>query len=1096
MASSQSHWTVHPLDGSIALAELVDLRLREHPDRTYAVFPSDAPDGEPTRITYLEWCRAIHRVAHLLRPQPDFKKREVVGIIVNCDTLMHVTTIIGLMRAGLIPYPMSNRNSPAAVSHMLQKTSCHRLITTSASLDSLISGLKADLSAVGHELTIDELPSIYDAFPHLGHETADDPFTPYPPMTNCTSDDIICYIHSSGSTGFPKSIPHSNRTMLGWYGGPLGKDMHQYPKHLRFGALPLPTFHMMGLAFQGFAPLIAGTSVALFEPKWPAPPVVPGPGNTLEGMKRTKVDAIISVPTFLELWSESEDAIAFLREMEVVLFGGGPLSRQIGNKLVSRGVNLRSAYGGTEFGGVTHFLAPKELAIGPTEWEYLVFDPKIPIRMVPQDDGKYELQVLHSDIYPLLVHNLPDVPGYATSDLFEKHPTKEGLWKIIGRVDDVLILASGEKTVPAPMEGKILTSPLVSGAMMFGRGHNEVGILIEPRPEHAIDPADEEALVEFRNALWPVIEEANEDAPAFSRIFKEMVLVTSPNKPMRRAAKGTIMRKATLADYAQEIDELYERVESSRGEDVEPPKSWETSDLEEWLIIQAQDINDMSKGLQPDPEVDLFAQGFDSLSATFLRNRIIGALRSSEDPAAKVAAATVSQNFVFANNTIRSLAMAIRNLISPLANGHVPEYSHAAVMEQLILKYSADMPTLSATSAAALPPKSTVLITGTTGGLGSYMLWMLLEDEKVERVYAFNRKSSRASLAERQKVAFEDRGLPAHLLESPKLALVEGEESSHNLGLDSALYDELRTTCTQIIHNAWRLDFNLSVSSFESNIKGVRNLIDLGLASPYGSNFRIVFTSSVGVSQGWNLEKGEFPEESDLPVDVAVGAGYGESKFVSEQLLVKAAQRGIQTTSLRIGQIAGGKPDGSWATTDWVPIFIKSSRALGCLPDAQGVSTWMTSEVVAQTVLDAAFAGERPPSALNVLHPHLVSWSGIMDGVRTALVKIVDQGKSEPLPLVPFKQWIALLEKKAAGATESDIKAMPAIKLLPFFQNMAVADEAIRASGQTETEAGGMPRFATHKAQAVSQTLRDAPELSAEDAERWIAYWNRKGLFA
>ncbi|TFK53343.1 putative aminoadipate reductase [Heliocybe sulcata] len=1096
MASSQSHWSIPAFDGSVALPDLVDLRLQENPERTYAVFPSDAPHGEPTHITYLEWCRAAHRVAHLLRPQPDFERREVVGVLVNCDTLMYATTITGLIRAGLTPYPMSNRNSPAAVSHMLQKTSCHRLITTSASLNSLISGIKADLSAEGYELTIDELPSIYDVFPRLGRETAADPFTPYPPMTNCKPDDIIFYIHSSGSTGFPKSIPHSNRTMLGWYSGPLGIDMYKYSQHLRFGALALPAFHMMGMSFQVFAPLIAGISVAFFEPKWPALPIVPGPGNTLEGMKKTRINSIICVPTFLELWSESEEAIAFLREMEVVIFGGGPLSRQIGNKLASRGVRLRSGYGGTEFGAVTYFIAPKELAVDPMEWEYLIFNPRIPVRMAPLEDGKYELQVLHSDIHPLLVHNLPDVPGYATSDLFEKHPTKEGLWKIVGRIDDVLILASGEKTVPAPMEGKILTSPLVSGAMMFGRGHNEVGILIEPRPEHAIDPADEEALVEFRNAIWSVIEEANEEAPAFSRIFKEMILVTSPEKPMRRAPKGTVIRKATLADYAQEIDELYERVESSRGEDVDPPKSWETTDLKEWLILQAQEINDMSKGSLPDPEVDLFAQGFDSLSATFLRNRIIGALRLSENPAAKVAAATVSQNFVFANSTIVSLATAIRNLISPLANGHVPEHSHVAVMEQLILKYSADMPTLSASSAAALPPKSTVLLTGTTGGLGSSMLWMLLEDEMVERVYAFNRKSSRASLAERQKVAFEDRGLPVHLLESPKLVLVEGEESSHNLGLDSALYNELRTTCTRIIHNAWRLDFNLSVSSFEPNIRGVRNLIDLGLASPYGSNFRFLFTSSVGTSQGWNLEKGEFPEESDLPLDVAVGAGYGESKFVSEKLLVEAGQRGIQTTSLRIGQIAGGKPDGAWATSDWVPIFIKSSRALGCLPDAEGVSTWMTSEVVAQAVLDAAFAGERPPSTLNVLHPRPVSWSSIMEDVRTALMEIVDQGKSEPLPLVPFKQWIALLEKKAAGATEGDIKAMPAIKLLPFFQNMALADQAIRASGQTETEAGGMPRFATRKAQTVSQALRDAPELSAEDVERWIAYWNKKGFFA
>lgn len=53
------------------------------------------------------------------------------------------------------------------------------------------------------------------------------------------------------------------------------------------------------------------------------------------------------------------------------------------------------------------------------------------------------------------------------------------------------------------------------------------------------------------------VEEANKEAPTFSRIFKEMILVTSREKPMLRAGKGTVMKKATMALYASEIDALY-----------------------------------------------------------------------------------------------------------------------------------------------------------------------------------------------------------------------------------------------------------------------------------------------------------------------------------------------------------------------------------------------------------------------------------------------------------------------------------------------------------------------------------------------------------
>ena len=119
--------------------------------------------------------------------------------------------------------------------------------------------------------------------------------------------------------------------------------------------------------------------------------------------------------------------------------------------------------------------------------------------------------------------NLADVKGFATSDLFIKHPTKN-LWKMsvlhfgipylsadhiglcnsVGRVDDVITLASGEKMVPVPMENIVISSPLLQGVVMFGRERNQVGVLVEPRPGHAVDVLDENTVAEFRNEIWSV----------------------------------------------------------------------------------------------------------------------------------------------------------------------------------------------------------------------------------------------------------------------------------------------------------------------------------------------------------------------------------------------------------------------------------------------------------------------------------------------------------------------------------------------------------------------------------------------------------------
>ena len=69
-------------------------------------------------------------------------------------------------------------------------------------------------------------------------------------------------------------------------------------------------------------------------------------------------------------------------------------------------------------------------------------------------------------------------------------------------VTRVLIIILAEKIVPIPQEGHILSSPMVKGAVMFGKGREQAGILLEPAEEYQIDPNDQAALIDFRNKIW------------------------------------------------------------------------------------------------------------------------------------------------------------------------------------------------------------------------------------------------------------------------------------------------------------------------------------------------------------------------------------------------------------------------------------------------------------------------------------------------------------------------------------------------------------------------------------------------------------------
>lgn len=84
----------------------------------------------------------------------------------------------------------------------------------------------------------------------------------------------------------------------------------------------------------------------------------------------------------------------------------------------------------------------------------------------------------------------------------------------------------------------------------------------------------------------------------------------------------------------------------------------------------------------------------------------------------------------------------------------------------------------------------------------------------------------------------------------------------------------------------------------------------------------------------------------ELPIEepsVALGQGYSEAKWVSEQILYRAAKATpLRPIVVRVGQISGGI-NGSWNPSDWVPAIVKSSLRIGFLPELKGVSSYILS---------------------------------------------------------------------------------------------------------------------------------------------------------
>lgn len=109
---------------------------------------------------------------------------------------------------------MSPKNSVPAFINLLEKTSCHRIISQPA-FSSLIEGIQSQLAEKKYDVRVDELPALHDVFPGIFGSGEAAPVDPFPPATKPHSpDDNVLYLHSSGSTGFPKPVPQRQNFML------------------------------------------------------------------------------------------------------------------------------------------------------------------------------------------------------------------------------------------------------------------------------------------------------------------------------------------------------------------------------------------------------------------------------------------------------------------------------------------------------------------------------------------------------------------------------------------------------------------------------------------------------------------------------------------------------------------------------------------------------------------------------------------------------------------------------------------------------------------------------------------------------------------
>ncbi|KAF9552954.1 acetyl-CoA synthetase-like protein [Agrocybe pediades] len=1076
--SSSSTFLPPALDGSLSLPEQYEWHLAHSPNHPLFIYADKNKDIRT--VFWGEAVKAIHAGTRIIRQTmewaPGIKNTPVIAILASSDSITYFITLMSILRAGYIVFPISPRNSSSAVAHLISMVNAECVLV---GRDPAMSALANDaLNIMTAHYTdnstpaLATMPAFQDLFvsgPGAAQSTDDIPFEKRDP------GETILYIHSSGSTAFPKPIPWTAHQFaqlaLTPYFGERNLTGTIWSLHV------MPMFHGMGI-MQLCLTASTGHILSVFEPASTA--IAPTPKNHFEAAFLCKSDIVFSVPAIIEAWSYQPEYVAWLATRSAVLYGGGPLNKGVGDYLTSKGIPIFALYGCSE-GGIMSLILP---AAADKDWDYFRFSGNIKPEMIHQGDGTYELVMVNNPFCELPVINtkVNDVDAYATSDLLIEHPEKPGHWKIYGRVDDQIMHSTGEKTNPGPLESIINQDPCVQSSVMFGRGRFNAGILVEPKVEFRFDPSDEAKLADFRNKIWPAIQRVNSFAPQHSRIFKEMILVTKPSTPFQYTAKNTPRRHMMINSYDEEIQAAYNAVSNNSQSEIPSPTEWD-------LLGTYNFVRSVVHRVLPhnvDDKVDIFQNGCDSLQATWIRNTLLRALRDS----AQIDTRSLVDNFVYEHPTITSLSLFVNQLAAGGAQqreGDITPRKSAMLAMVEKHKYQTFSTTPHPNVQCSQVLGDVVLVTGTTGGLGSYLLAELISNPAVSRVYALNRAgtASRGALPQRQLRSLVERGLEGDsIMRSEKLVLVEANLNLGQFGLADELYNEMVSSVAHILHNAWPVDFNLSLASFESNVEGLRNLIAFALSSPRPSPPTLVFTSSIGVLQ--NPGVANPVAESRVAPEVAAKTGYTESKWVSEEILVEASKRTqLNSIIVRVGQLCGGL-NGCWNTAEWFPSLIQSAQTLGCIPTGYKVIDWIPLDLAAKALVDYRLSGKPGSSTiLHLTHPKPVAWSKLATAISREL-------SVEP---VPFIDWFKKLEQAKGSMAEEgkDIDAkhtIAALRLLPFFGSMS-------SKVQEGPYAFGLPCLSNCTALRLSPALSDRAKvipLQEKDALLWLGYWKGQGF--
>ncbi|MBW4537633.1 MAG: amino acid adenylation domain-containing protein [Myxacorys chilensis ATA2-1-KO14] len=913
--------------------QLFETQVERTPDQVALVF-------EDQQLTYAELNARANQLAHYLQTL-GVKPDELVGIYLE-RSLDAIISLFGILKSGAAYLPLDPALPLEALASRVQDARPIVLLTQERLLESVQSVLDSTLQVICLDQDQNKIAQ---------HSTSN-------PSNSATPESLIYVIYTSGSTGQPKGVAVEHRNLLNYLYGTFERLSLLAGAH--FATVSTLSADLGNTAI--FPALCTGGCLHVVSSDR-----VSDPQALADYCQRHPIDCLKIVPSHLQALLTSAQTAAILPRQCLVL-GGEAASWDLIKTIQNYAPNCRilNHYGPTEATvGVLTYAVPQ----GKNEPESTI----VPLGRA----------IANTQIYLLNSHQQPAPIGVKGELYIGGDSLARGY---LDRPD-----LTQEKFIPNPFNSQSgarlyktgdFARYLPGGTIEFlGRADNQVKI----RGYRVELEEIETVLQQFVEIKQVVVTQYQDSAsnkrlvayivsqPGCSSSTTELRHFMQQKLPEYMVPSAFVFLKALPLTQNGKVDRQAlpapEQEQSSSATFVAPRTPVEAVLAGIWadlLKVSRIGIHD-----------SFFELGGHSLLMTQLLVRVRETFQVD-----------LPLSRLFVTPTVAGLATQI-------------EYSRLgengdAIAPKIDLVAEATLdpairPATPFTWATTEPTR--ILLTGATGFLGAFLLCELLEQTSAD-VYCLIRSTNVESAQKKLRKNLETYLLWQESFGS-RIIPVVGELAQPLLGLSELQFQELASQIDVIYHNGALVNFTYPYAALKpTNVLGTQEVLRLASQVKVKPVHFISTTNAVSPKQGTGVR---VMYESDfLNPNEVIETGYAQSKWVAEQLVLAARDRGLPICIYRPGRIAWDSRTGIGSTSDNTFRMIKGCIQLGSVPQRDVSVNLIPADFASKAIVQLSQQETALGKTFHLVNPNPASWSEVIGWVRSL---------GYPLQEIPDEQW-------------------------------------------------------------------------------------------